>query len=64
MIWQLSWQNPPVKLYLVTDVPIVPVTCEQSASTAAHLVSKCLRSSEPCWFPQSGMPWRMVVACP
>jgi hypothetical protein len=28
MIWQLSWQNVPVKLCLVTDVLIVPVTCE------------------------------------
>ena len=56
MIWQLSWQNAPVKLYVITDVPIVPVTCEYSASTAVHLVSKCFHSREHCWLPHSGMP--------
>jgi hypothetical protein len=64
MIWQLSWQNALVKLYLITDVLIVPVTCEQSANTAVHLISKCFYSLELCWFARSGMPLRMVVACP
>jgi hypothetical protein len=28
VIWQLSWQNAPVKLYVITDVLIVSVTFE------------------------------------
>jgi len=64
MIWQSSWQNAPVKLYVITVVLKVSVASEQSASTAVHLVSKCFHSPEHGWFPHSRMPLRMVVACP